>query len=64
MLTWNVERQVAPGKFYREGACLEDDIKPESDETMANGSKLFEMDTSKMYLYDEENGTWGAWGNA
>lgn len=26
--------------------------------TVGNGSKYFEMDTSKKYVYDEENETW------
>lgn len=61
MITWNVERQVAPGKFYREGSCISDDTKPEEDTTMANGSLLLEMDTSTAYFYDEEAGEWRAW---
>ena len=61
MLTWEKVVGFHGGKVYREGACLSTDTKPESDNTMMNGSKLFEMDTATLYMYDEENGEWRAW---
>lgn len=44
-------------KPYVEGACLSTDTKPTG---MANGSSLTEMDTRKIYFYDEENEQWRA----
>ena len=44
---------------YIEGECLHDDTKP--TENIYNGSKLLEMDTSTLYIYDAENETWHAW---
>lgn len=41
--------------YYCEGECLSTDTKPTN---WANGSKLIEMDTSKLYLYDAANHTW------
>ena len=45
-------------KTYIEGACLSTDTKPLD---VANGSKLMEMDTATMYLFDEAAKTWRAW---
>lgn len=42
---------------YIEGACLSTDTKPTG---MANGSSLMEMDTGKVYMYDEEGEQWRA----
>ena len=36
--------------------CLSTDEKP--TENIANGSSLLEMDTSKLYFFDEENQRW------
>ena len=44
--------------YYAEGTCLSSDQKPEG---LANGSKLLEMDTGTLYMYDSENKTWRAW---
>ena len=41
-----------------EGECLSTDQKPTN---VANGSKLMEMDTSKLYMFDEKNSTWREW---
>lgn len=60
MISYNVERQVAVGKFHREGVCLSTDTKPTTDSSMANGSILIELDTSTLYLFDEENSEWRA----
>ena len=57
-ITFYHEKQVAAGKFDREGVCLSSDTKPTTDETMANGSRLIEMDSSTLYFYDEDNTEW------
>ena len=44
------------GKVYCDGDCLSTDTKPTNG--IANGSKLYEMDTGKKYMFDEENLTW------
>lgn len=59
MLT--IQLQVpTPGseKPYVEGSCLSTDTKPTY---VSNGSKLMEMDTSKLYIFDEANKTWREW---
>ena len=60
MITVNVEKwmgQIQNGQslYYREGVCLSTDDKPVN---WANGSKLAEMDTGKLYLYDAANQQW------
>lgn len=47
-------------KVYLEGFCLQDDTKPVSTDTtiIANGSKLTEIDTTDVYLYNEEDDEW------
>lgn len=56
-LTWNLRRSVALDKVYLEGECLSTDTKPE-DDYIFNGSKLIEMDTGKVYIYDATNKIW------
>lgn len=60
MLTWNMQNSFPCGasRMYKEGACLSTDGKPTN---VANGSKLFEMDTAILYIFDQENETWRAW---
>lgn len=41
--------------YYAEGVCLSTDTKPTD---LANGSRLLEMDTGKVYFFDEECGQW------
>lgn len=41
---------------YYEGSCLSTDTKPSSG--IANGSILLEMDTGKVYQFDEEHSQW------
>lgn len=61
MVTFNVtlpnmyNEKNAP---YVEGSCLSSDAKPTN---VANGSKLLEMDTSTLYIFDDTNSTWRAW---
>lgn len=59
MLTSTHLNEIPSGKYYLEGVCLSGDTKP--TEGIANGSKLIEMDTGTLYIYDEENSTWRAW---
>lgn len=61
MISYNVERLVSQGKYYREGVCLSGDTKPTTDTTMANGSQLKEIDTSTVYYYNEEDAEWWPW---
>ena len=61
MITYTTKKCVKFGenpKYYAEGECTSLDDKPTD---LANGSKLLEMDTATMYVYDEENETWRAW---
>lgn len=61
MITYNESRHFeSEGKqqHYIEGACLSSDTKPTG---VMNGSKLMEMDTSTMYMYDAEAEEWRAW---
>lgn len=44
---------------YVEGTCLSTDTKPTAG--IVNGSKLMEIDTSKLYCFDEENTEWREW---
>lgn len=60
MMTWNRSTYIA-GKAYFEGECLSTDAKPTGEHIM-NGSKLIEMDTSTLYIYDAENQEWRAFG--
>lgn len=56
MITYNVILQDADGgDHYIEGVCLAADTKPTN---VANGSKLIEMDSQKLYIFDEANSTW------
>lgn len=44
------------------GVCLStDDPKPTAG--VQNGDMLLEMDTGKIYLFDEENSQWLEWTN-
>ena len=55
MVTVNTVRHVGGGR-YIEGECLSTDTKP--TENIKNGSKLLEIDTSTLYIYDQENREW------
>ena len=62
MVTWTKEVFIGFGaQTYREGVCLKDDTKPTDDDTLMNGSKLLEMDTSKIFHFDAENKIWREW---
>lgn len=55
--TYNQNTDGTPAN-YVEGTCLSSDTKPTN---VANGSKMLEMDTSKLYLYDAAGSTWREW---
>lgn len=55
------QRQIGSGQTWCDGVCLSTDTKP-TGEYIANGSQLKELDTSKLYFYDSDNGVWREWG--
>lgn len=60
MVTYKETARTTSGKLLiKEGNCRSTDTKP--IENIANGSMLMEMDTSTLYLFDEESHTWRAW---
>lgn len=65
MVTTQVEQYTAKDAegndlCYIEGACLSTDTKP--TEGIYNGSKLMEMDSGKLFMFDAESSTWLEWG--
>lgn len=44
------------GKYYIETAGLSTETKPTED--LVTGSLFFEVDTGKVYAFDEVSGTW------
>ncbi len=62
MVTWNLIKYSGRSKpdgtsiYYKEGDCLESDTKP--TEGIGNGSKLFEMNTGKLFAFDEQHEKW------
>ena len=42
--------------YYGDGVCLSTDDKPTGN--VENGTKLLEMDTGKVWIYDSENTQW------
>ena len=62
MLTINTEKWMGKtdprgqATYYREGECLSTDTKPTTG--WGNGSKLIEMDTGKIFIYDEAGKMW------
>ena len=61
MITYSKSEYPTSKLHYFEGHCLSSDTKPVGD-NIANGSSLIEMDTSKIYFYDAQNGEWKEWG--
>lgn len=67
MITWNYRKSVGTvntadgtvGVFYGEGSCLSTDSKPTA--YVGNGSVLIEMDTAKVYFFDEQTIRWLSW---
>lgn len=63
MITYDVSERILRGDtFWRRfsGYCLSTDTKP--TEHILNGSSLIEMDTGKVYFFDEANGQWREFG--
>lgn len=60
MVSWNNLEQGldGTGNAFAEGTCLSTDTKPTD---VANGSRLLEIDTSTLYLFDGANKVWRAW---
>ncbi len=56
MITFNKVVQYDNDQVYVEGACLSTDSKP--TEGIANGSLLIEMNTGKVYFYNEAGSAW------
>lgn len=53
---WIGARYYRPETYYG----LSTDVKPTED--VANGSAFLEMDTSKLYFFDQQNALWREWG--
>ena len=65
MVSYQVEQYTAKDAggnnlHYVEGTCLSTDEKPTTG--IFNGSKLMEMDTGKLFMFDAESSTWLEWG--
>ena len=60
MLIWRMRQIMTSETTYYEGECKSTDTKP-TGAHIANGSKLLEMDTSILYIYDAESREWRAW---
>ena len=56
MVTYKQILRMTNGKNQIEAYCLSTDTKPTTN--VGNGSVLVEMDTSKVFFYDERNNTW------
>lgn len=59
MITFSYVRNINAEKPQYEGFCLSTDVKP--TEGIGNGSFMTEIDTGKVYCFDEENATWYEW---
>lgn len=65
MITWDKQELIGDRKnddgsvrIYKEGTCLSTDTKPMN---VDNGSKLIEMNTGSVYIFDLDNEQWRAW---
>lgn len=56
MITFNYVDAGDQKKPYVEGVCLSTDTKPTTG--IVNGSKLMEIDTSTLYVFNEEGQEW------
>lgn len=59
MYTENHRTMKTPGKFLVDADCLSTDQKP--TEGICNGSQIKELDTAKLYFFDEEHKQWEEW---
>jgi hypothetical protein len=57
MVRFTIEKTFQENKLYIEGFCTSQDTKPTSG--IITGSKMTEVDTGDVYLFDEEDG--GSW---
>lgn len=64
MITYHIVKETGNRKnsnkqirLYKEGTCLSTDEKPLN---LDNGSKLLEIDTGTLYVWDLENKVWRA----
>lgn len=56
MITVKSAKKTLTGNFEINGYCLMEDEKP--TENIANGSKLWELNSGDKYVFDEENTEW------
>ena len=56
MVTFKKIKQTVTGKLLAEGECIAADSKPV--DIIANGSKLFELDTGSWYFFNESGAEW------
>ena len=56
MITVKSAKKTLTGNFEINGYCLLEDEKP--TENIANGSKLWELNSGDKYVFDEENTEW------
>ena len=56
MLTYTKEDTFTTSTKYVDGVCLSTDTKPTAG--IANCSVLIEMNTGKIYMFNEESGEW------
>lgn len=56
MITVKSAKKTLTGNFEINGYCLMEDEKP--TENIANGSKLWELNSGDRYVFDEENTEW------
>ena len=56
MFTERKVTQFSEGKKYIEAVCISGDAKP--TDGIANGSLVLEMDTNKIYAFNEAGSAW------
>ena len=56
MFTNRIASYYSPGKVLIEAACLSTDDKPTTG--IANGSTCIEIDTGKIYMFNEAGSAW------
>lgn len=59
MITFDTIKNVNSLKPVCDGFCLSTDVKPTVG--IGNGSFITEIDTGKVFCFDEENTTWYEW---
>lgn len=56
MITFTKHHPTTERKAYKEGFCLSTDTKPTED--LVNGSILVEIDTGKVFFFNEAGAVW------